>query len=107
MKAIKLFLILLFGAAASVQAQELLAHVSINTKNIQGEDAALFTRLEQEMTTFINERRWTNLNFKQEERIKCNVQLILDSKNGDQYTGRLIFQMSRPVFKSKIGRAHV
>ncbi len=100
MKTIRLFLILLFGVSASVQAQELLAHVSINTKSIQGEDAALFTRLEQEMTTFINERRWTNLNFKQEERIKCNVQLILDSKNGDQYTGRLIFQMSRPVFNS-------
>ncbi|MBQ5532151.1 MAG: DUF4835 family protein, partial [Bacteroidales bacterium] len=100
MKTIRLFLILLFGVSASVQAQELLAHVSINTKSIQGEDAALFSRLEQEMTTFINERRWTNLNFKQEERIKCNVQLILDSKNGDLYSGRLIFQMSRPVFNS-------
>lgn len=84
----------------SAQAQELMAHVSLNTKNIQGEDAALFTRLEQDMTTFLNERRWTNLNFKQEERIKCNVQLILDGKSGDNYTGRLVFQMSRPVFNS-------
>ena len=100
MKTIRLFFILMFSAALSVQAQEMLAHVSINTKNIQGEDAALFTRLEQEMTSFINERRWTGLNFKQEERIRCNVQLILDGKNGDTYSGRLIFQISRPVFNS-------
>lgn len=82
------------------QAQELMAHVTLNTKNVQGEDAALFTRLEQDMTVFLNERRWTNLNFKQEERIKCNVQLILDGKSGDNYTGRMVFQMSRPVFNS-------
>ena len=96
---IPLFLLLL-AAPWSGRAQELLAHVTINTKSIQGADASLFTRLEQEMTTFLNERRWTNLNFKQEERIKCNVQLIVDSKNGDLYSGRLVFQMSRPVFNS-------
>ena len=98
---IKLFGILFcLCCACCVQAQELMAHVTLNTKNIQGEDAALFTRLEQDMTTFLNERHWTNLNFKQEERIKCNVQLILDGKSGDNYTGRLVFQMSRPVFNS-------
>ena len=81
-------------------AQELKAHVTINTKSIGGADASLFTKLEQEMTAFLNERRWTNFQFKQEEKINCNVQLILDGKEGDVYNGRLVFQMSRPVFNS-------
>lgn len=101
MKALRLiFSIIAICCLGEIQAQELLAHVTINTKSIQGENSALFKRMEQEMTTFINERRWTNLNFKQEERIKCNVQLILDGKSGDNYSGRIIFQMSRPVFNS-------
>ena len=95
-----LFVLLICCCILPTRAQELLAHVTINTKSIQGEDASLFTRLEQDLTTFLNERRWTNLTFKQEERIKCNVQLILDGKNGDNYSGHLVFQMSRPVFNS-------
>ena len=81
-------------------AQELKAHVSINTKSIQGADASLFNKLEQEMTVFLNERKWTNFQFKQEEKINCNVQLILDGKEGDVYSGRLVLQISRPVFNS-------
>ena len=91
---------MLFCGMPRSNAQELVAHVTINTKSIQGVDAALFTKMEQEMTAFLNERRWTNHQFKQEERISCNVQLVLDSKEGDVYSGRLIFQMSRPVFNS-------
>ncbi len=90
----------LLGCSLSVSAQELKAHVTINTKSLQGADAALFSNLEQEMTTFLNERRWTGYTFKQEEKINCNVQLILDGKDGDNYSGHLIFQMSRPVFNS-------
>lgn len=81
-------------------AQEFKAHVTINTKSIQGADAALFKNLEQEMTAFLNERRWTGYTFKQEEKINMNVQLILDSKDGNNYGGKIIFQMSRPVFNS-------
>ncbi len=94
------FCCITFCCLQNCRAQELKAHVSINTKSIQGGDNALFTKLEQEMTAFLNERRWSNYQFKQEEKINCNVQLILDSKEGDNYSGRLIFQMSRPVFNS-------
>ncbi|MBO4402312.1 MAG: DUF4835 family protein [Bacteroidales bacterium] len=94
------FCCITFCCLQNCRAQELKAHVSINTKSIQGGDNTLFTKLEQEMTAFLNERRWSNYQFKQEEKINCNVQLILDSKEGDNYSGRLIFQMSRPVFNS-------
>ena len=76
------FCCITFCCLQNCRAQELKAHVSINTKSIQGGDNALFTKLEQEMTAFLNERRWSNYQFKQEEKINCNVQLILDSKEG-------------------------
>lgn len=102
MKTIKTigFICILLCCMHCSYAQELIAHVTINSKSIQGADASLFNKLEQEMTVFLNERKWTQYQFKTEEKISCNVQLILDSKDGDNYTGRLIMQISRPVFNS-------
>jgi hypothetical protein len=52
--------------------QELACRVTVSTKNLQGPGAAsidktaLFNALEQSLSSFINDRKWTSYNYKPE-----------------------------------------
>lgn len=87
-------------------SQELACRVTVNAKNLQGPgaaaiDKAIFNTLEQNLNSFINERKWTNVNYKPEERIDCSIQIEIEKAPGnDMYEGRLYANLSRPVFNS-------
>ncbi|HOF16760.1 MAG TPA: DUF4835 family protein [Bacteroidales bacterium] len=95
---VSLFLTISFIACFS---QEFKARVSVNTQKLQGADKTPFTALEQELNSFVNERKWTNYNFKSEEKIECNIQLSIEEiVSAGKYNARLLVQLSRPVFNS-------
>ena len=91
--------VLLF--AAQVPAQELNANVEVLTPKLQTADPKVFATLRQSIEEFLNNQKWTEDEFEQEERIKVDVILTITSDNGsDSYNAELTIRSTRPVFGS-------
>jgi len=91
----------LFMKPTNVNAQELDAQVVVQAANLQMVDPKVFTTLENDIREFINGRKWTDDNFKLEEKVKCNFQLtITEEKSATSFAAQLTVQSSRPVFNS-------
>lgn len=87
-------------AFTGLSAQELNCNLQINSDKIQGSNKAVFSTLQKAATEFMNNRRWTELSYEKEERIECNINIILSSAEGESYTGEIVVQSRRPVFNS-------
>lgn len=96
-------LLLLVGSVIHIAAQELNCQVSVIAPTLQGnsQNEEIIESLKAAAFEFLNETKWTNDNFKQEERIECNV-LINISKviSADTYEGSIQVSSSRPVYNS-------
>jgi len=103
MKVIKTILILMnILAVSGLHAQELQVKVTVNHSQIQGTDAAVFDNLQQTLEQFINERQWTPLQFQENERIQCNLNITVNKYNREtnRFEGSAIIQANRPVFNA-------
>jgi hypothetical protein len=95
-----------FFLTTAAFAQELLCRVSVSTVNMKGAgssavDKSIFTALEQNLTSFMNDRKWSEYNFKTEEKIECSIQLVIENAPGnDMYEGKIYVNLSRPVYNS-------
>lgn len=81
-------------------AQELNCNLQINSDKIQGSNKSVFATLQKSATEFLNNRRWTELAFEEHERIECNINIIINSVEGETYSAEMIVQSRRPVFNS-------
>ena len=97
---IKLFILTLFLTTAWAHAQELKCNLQINSDKIQGSNKSVFQTLQKDATEFLNNRRWTELNYQESERIECNLNFIINTADGDNFTAELVVQSRRPVFNS-------
>ena len=83
-------------------SQELDCKVNINHQQIQGTNVQVFKTLENALTEFVNNRKWTSAQYDANERIRCSFNLTV--KSYDESEGRwscdLIAQSTRPVFQS-------
>lgn len=92
--------LLIIGLSA-VQAQELNCKVSIITNintDVTSAENEIFKQIQQVITDFMNNTKWTDDKFKVEERINCQLQLQINTINNGHYTGSLQVQSTRPVF---------
>lgn len=95
----------IFGAST---AQEFRCSVNVNyqklmttTQSYESTDKKVFDNMKQAIEDFVNGRRWTNIDFQQQERIDCSLSLILNTRtSATEFTGQLSFQMRRPVYNS-------
>jgi hypothetical protein len=101
-KRILVLLIVVAPFAKKAQSQELLCTVTILDNQIQLSDKSVFRRLEQTIANFMNTTRWTEEPFEQNERIECNIQIILSAydPSSNRYSGSGQVQSRRPVFGS-------
>lgn len=94
-------LVLMIGTGYTC-AQELNATVEINTSRVDGTNKAVFDELKPAITSFLNERRWTNQQYQPNERIKCGLTIIVNKYNDD--TGlascEAYINAQRPVYGS-------
>lgn len=83
-------------------SQEVLCNVRvIPDKEIQISDRQKLQTLQKSVREFVNNRKWTNEVFIEEERIEFNISFnILSKVSTDRYAGTLQIQYSRPVFNS-------
>ncbi len=98
-KIIKIFFVFLIASQAN--AQELNARVTINSDNIPNSNKQVFETLERDLTEFINQKKWTNINYKSQERIDCAFTLILlEQPSTNEFRGSIQIQSARPVYNS-------
>ncbi|MDO6736947.1 DUF4835 family protein [Wenyingzhuangia sp. 2_MG-2023] len=85
----------------TVKAQELNCSVTVNADKIAVSNNRIFQTLENSLTEFVNQKKWTDIKFKDHERIKCSFTLLLTEQTGtNSYKGSIQIQASRPVFNS-------
>lgn len=85
-----------------MQAQELQARITINSSQIGSQvDKKIFATLQTSLNNFVNNRKWTNETFQQQEKIVCNFMLTLEKVLGANiYQATLMIQAARPVYNS-------
>lgn len=93
-------LTLLLLLSASTFAQEILCNVKVIDNQIQLTDKKIFRTLEQAITEFINNRQWTTEKVQPNERIECNLQIILSSYDvkSNHFAGTMQIISRRPVY---------
>jgi len=99
MRKILLFL-LCATAVLSSQAQELNCTITIDAEQTGEPNLQVFRTLETQLLEFVNNTKWTDKEYKNQERIDCNMSLIISNFDGDNFTATLQIQASRPAFDS-------
>ncbi len=99
----KLLLLLLFSySPILLLAQELNAKVVVNTAQLSNTKTEVFDALQEKAQNFLNEHRWTQLTYKEAEKIALNLNITVskwdESTNAIEST--LLLTSSRPVYNS-------
>ena len=98
------YIILLIAAFCTlgVEAQELNAKVLINRTQVSNTKSGVFEALEKAITQFLNERTWTNIQFREQERIQCsfNINVSAYSETDNSFKATLLVASTRPVYGS-------
>lgn len=97
-----LFVLPFFTNSVLLPAQELDARVSINHQQVEGTSTSVFETLKTTLEQFLNDRQWTNLQFKRNERINCTFSITVKkySPSANTFEGSLQIQSTRPVYNS-------
>ena len=93
-------LIFVLSFVFTIQSQELNALVTINTDKVQSSNKQVFETLQKSLTEFINDKQWTNKNFKQQERINCAFTIVVNEQSGNNFRASIQVQATRPVYNS-------
>jgi len=95
-----IFLILVF-LVNSIVAQELNCVVSVNARQLEGSERTMFENMQKAIFQLVNGTKWTNDEFKVEERIDCSILINLEERTGaNEYRGNIQVQASRPIFNT-------
>lgn len=94
------FLLAFFLSVIYTNAQELMCTVEINTSAVEGTNKSVFETLQQSISDYFNETKFTNAVFSPNERIECKFFLTVAEYTNDRVKGDLQVQLSRPVYNS-------
>lgn len=100
MRSILPFISFFILAVFSGNAQELNATVEVNAEQTGQPNQQVFKTLEQQLTEFINDTKWTGRTYKNQERIDCNFTLIVTAYDGNLFSATMQIQSSRPIYGS-------
>lgn len=96
-----LFAIFLLSVPILIHAQELNCTVKVITAQLQTADPKIFQTLQKSVYEFMNNRKWTNDNFKSGERIECSILInITQEISSDKFGAQISVQSNRPVYNS-------
>lgn len=101
MKYISFLIISLFLASLTGIAQELRCNVTVSAQRIQGANQNLFRTMQSDIYEFMNNRKWTDHVYSYDEKLKCNIMILLEEQiSADEFSGTIQVQLIRPVFDS-------
>jgi hypothetical protein len=84
----------------SLNAQELNCLVTVNSDQVAGSNKQVFNTLQQALTEYVNQTKWTNRAVAPEERVNCAMTIIITARNNNNFTATLQVQSTRPVYNS-------
>ncbi|MBQ2292907.1 MAG: DUF4835 family protein [Bacteroidaceae bacterium] len=97
-----LLCITIFNLHQSFYAQELDARVTINHSQIENTRTEVFDALQTKLTEFLNNQKWTEIPFRENEKIQCNFNITVNTYNQEEnsFECSLLMNCSRPVYGS-------
>ena len=97
-----LLCITIFNLHQSSYAQELDARVTINHSQIENTRTEVFDALQTKLTEFLNNKKWTEIPFRENEKIQCNFNITVNTYNQEEnsFECSLLMNCSRPVYGS-------
>ncbi|MGB3592432.1 MAG: DUF4835 family protein [Nonlabens sp.] len=95
---ISVLILLVF--AQLVKGQELNVTVTVNAQNVAQPNQPIFKTLETSLQDFLNNTKWTQEEYQEEERISCSLTFIVNSYSNDLFSGNFQLALSRPVHDS-------
>ena len=99
-KIIYIFLFL-FLSITGIKAQELQCMVQISSPGMSETDRQILQTLQSSIYEFMNQRNWTEYQYKPEERIEASILITINEKIGsDEYRGTIQVQSRRPIFRT-------
>lgn len=96
------FLVLFIFLIQFVNSQEFQAKITVNATRVNTTiDKRIFVTLQNQLSNFFNNRKWSNDVFKTNEKIECNIVLNIENiLETNFYKAQLIIQSARPVISS-------
>jgi len=107
------YFVILFACCFSfvVYGQELRCNVMLNADQVQTQEKAMLAQLQQNIQKFMNETRFTNQEYKENEKLKCTIFITLLPQNTENpargtdvtagtYAATVQIQSVRPVYAS-------
>ena len=84
----------------AIKSQEFNFDVTVSTAQVAGTDQRAFESLKEGVTNFMNNRVWTNVELKPEEKIEGAMVINVKSKNGNIIEAELNIALRRPSYKA-------
>ena len=101
MRKVLFIFIFLFISVTGIKAQELQCMVQISSPGMSETDRQILQTLQSSIFEFMNQRNWTEYQFKPEERIEASILITINEKVGsDEYRGTIQVQSRRPIFRT-------
>ena len=103
MKRILAILLVILGclpALKTTQAQELICDVRVSSNKVEGSDKTIYQNLQNSLYEFVNNTKFTDINFKQAEKIECSILVDVTSREGNDFSAEISLALRRPVYKS-------
>ncbi len=88
------------GLVSGARAQELNCAVEVNSQQVEGTNKNVFNALQEAISTYMNETKFSNAIFSPNEKIECRLFLTVKEYTDDRIKGELQLQLSRPVYNS-------
>jgi len=91
------FLLITFSSTA----QEFNCTVSVLSPNATESDRSLYQTLQTSLREFINNRKWTNDQYLNQERIECSMTITITERvSVEDFKANIQIQSRRPVYRS-------
>ena len=96
-----ILIILLCLSLTRVSAQELYCNVDVSAQQVaSGTDRKVYETMQNAIYEFMNNRSWTNFEYKQYEKIECSILMNITERPASDQLVAMTIAMSRPVFNS-------
>ncbi len=81
-------------------AQELNCQISVTSQQVQGSNKQVYDTMRKALYEFVNNKKWTDHVYKDEERIECSILITISDQSSDDFGGSIQVQARRPVYNS-------
>ena len=72
----------------------------VTSNKVQGSDKTIYQNLQTSLYEFINNTKFTEINFRSAEKIECSMLVDVTSREGNYFTAEISLALRRPVYKS-------